>query len=121
MMENYEKILKVEEKDGVLRLSFSGEMTIYTAAQIKDELIENNALLVNEANNIEIDVSGVSEFDTSGLQLIMMTKRKLVSLAKKVALVGHSDAVMEAIRLYKMDEQIESDDYDDDEIEFSAG
>lgn len=120
-MDDYEKIISVEESDNYIKLKFIGEMTIYTAAQIKEELVAINSILVNGKNNISINVSGVSDFDTSGLQLLMMAKKNLVLIDKNVNIIGHSDSVIEAMRLYKMDGQMESASYDDEVIQALAG
>jgi anti-anti-sigma regulatory factor len=47
----------------------------------------------------EIDLSGVTEVDTAGVQLLMLAKRAAVEQQRELRLVGHSPAVMEVFEL----------------------
>lgn len=103
-----EDLVKVTETEKIMRISFEGEMTIYTASQIKEELLEKKEAFETDKDNVELDVSKVYEFDTSGMQLLMMTKIKFVSFAKTVRITGHSKSVSDAIGLYKLNNQLDS-------------
>lgn len=74
------------------RAALSGELTIYTAAAIKSRLGE----LLGEQASIEIDLAGVAEIDTAGLQLMLMLKRKP---GAEVSFVHHSSAVLRLVDL----------------------
>jgi anti-sigma B factor antagonist len=77
------------------QLRIEGEMTIYTAAELKGKIVA----ALNETDALEIDLSQVSEIDTSGLQLLLLAKREAALLGKTAALVGHSHAVIECMDL----------------------
>jgi anti-anti-sigma factor len=77
------------------KIVIEGEMTISRASELKLELLPVYAT----EKKIEIDLSGVSEIDSSGLQL--MVAMKLESIARDIPLsfTGHSSAVQDALEL----------------------
>lgn len=75
------------------RLAFSGEMTIYQAADQKAALM--NAIADTET--LELDLTQVSEMDSAGLQLLILFKRETQRQGKAGHIVGHSAAVQELI------------------------
>lgn len=79
-------------------LRIEGEMTIYRAEELKRALI---APLLN-AERLEVDLSGVTEVDSVGLQLLLLAKRTARSLQGELRLVGHSPAVLEVFDLLKL-------------------
>lgn len=81
------------EAAAVLRLS--GELTIYRAAEMKPTLQQ----ALDGAMQLEIDLSGITEIDTSGVQLLMATKRRAQALSRELRLTGHSAAVVEVFEL----------------------
>lgn len=81
-----------------LALSIVGEFTIFTAQDCKTQLL---ALItgIPEGSAGEVDLSGVTEIDSAGLQLMLMAKREAAILGKEVRFVRHSDPVLELIDL----------------------
>jgi anti-anti-sigma factor len=79
----------------VHRLPLTGELTIYTAAELKGRLLTALAA----ADPVEIDLSQVSEIDTAGLQLLMLAKREAAERGTPLTLTGHSHAVIECLDL----------------------
>jgi len=79
---------------GRRRLSIEGEMTVATAAALRDEILA--VLPAQESGEIEIDLSGVSEMDTAGLQLMLQIKRRC---GAHLRLVNHSPAVLQILDL----------------------
>ncbi|QFY42369.1 STAS domain-containing protein [Candidatus Methylospira mobilis] len=77
------------------RIALEGEMTIYTAAELKARLLK--ALEENEA--LEVDLSGVSELDSAGLQLMVLLKREAGDQGKSVRFADHSQAVLDVLDL----------------------
>jgi anti-anti-sigma factor len=73
-------------------------MTIYNAAVQKPMLLE--ALAACE--EMDLDLSQVSEMDSSGFQILLLTKREAVKANKIVRLSAHSKAVTELLDLYNM-------------------
>lgn len=87
--------IRSERHERQLRLHPAGEMTIYSAAELKPVLLD----ALNQSDEIEIDLSGVSELDTSGVQLLMLMKREAAAAGKALKLAGHSPAVLEVFEL----------------------
>lgn len=87
--------LSSERHENRLRLHAAGEMTIYSAAELKPALLGT----LGQSDEIEIDLSSVSELDTSGVQLLMLLKREAVAAGKGVTLSGHSPAVLDVFEL----------------------
>ncbi len=89
--------IREETRNGVCHLAIEGEMTIYTAAELKNELAP---YLSRE--KIEIDLSDVSEMDSAGLQLLILAKRETLSSERILHLTGHSQAVLDVLDICNM-------------------
>lgn len=72
-----------------------GEFTIYRAAELKPVLLQ----AVADHPELEVDLSGVSEFDTAGVQLLLLAKRAATRHGHAVRLVRHSAVVVDALQL----------------------
>lgn len=80
------------------KLQLEGEMTIYTAADLKDRILSPLAA----CGRVEIDLSQVSEMDSAGLQLMILAKREAGAQGKDIRFVGHSPAVLDVLELCRM-------------------
>jgi len=85
-----------ESRAHVLRIE--GEMTIYRATELKDSLLQ----AVAEQAVVEVDLSAVSEFDSAGLQLLMLAKRVAQAAQRELRLVNHSPAVVDVLQLFDL-------------------
>ncbi len=87
-----------KKKNNAAMLRIEGEMTIYRSAELKEALLAPLA----SANALEVDLSGVTEIDTAGVQLLMLAK--IVALARDSALrlVAHSPAVLDVLELLSL-------------------
>jgi anti-anti-sigma factor len=74
------------------RVLLTGELTIYTVAETKTGLAE----AMNGAEEVEVDLSGVSEIDTAGLQLMLIAKR---NPEVPVRFVNHPPSVLRLVDL----------------------
>ncbi len=79
-------------------LNIVGELTIFTAQDCKTQLLALIAGIPEGAGG-DVDLSGVTEIDSAGLQLMLMAKREAAILGKEVRFVRHSDPVLELIDL----------------------
>jgi anti-anti-sigma factor len=70
-------------------LAVEGEMTIYRAAELKPALLDT----VRMHDAPALDLSAVTEFDSAGLQLLLMAQREAAGLGKPFALRAASPAV----------------------------
>jgi anti-anti-sigma factor len=87
--------IKSHEINGKLHLLIEDEMTIYTAAELKDELFG----FLDTTQALEIDLSAVSEIDSAGLQILLLIKREADTQDKSVTLINHNQAVLEVYEL----------------------
>lgn len=80
------------------QLAIQGEMNIYTALEQKKALSEQ----LNGSKELQIDLSGVSEIDSAGLQLLMFMKREAAERQIKLSLIQHSQVVVEVLELLNL-------------------
>ncbi len=80
-------------KKHMFHFDIEGEMTIFRAGELKE------AILPVIANNdeIEIDLSKVTEIDGAGLQLMIAVKLEAWQHHKELHFIGHSAPVTAAI------------------------
>ena len=81
-----------EKPTGQTVLRLQGELNIYRAEELKRALLQEPALS-------EIDLSGVTEIDTVGVQLLMLAKKTALAQQRQLRLVAHSPAVTEVFEL----------------------
>ena len=97
-MEITTKFGKGRGKQRVLRAGIEGPMTIYEAAAGKAALLET----LQQASRIEIDLSGVTEMDTAGAQLLVLLKREADAAGKQIAFSAHSRAALDVLDCYQL-------------------
>jgi anti-sigma B factor antagonist len=77
------------------QLAVEGELTIYRANELKQTLL--SALEGTDA--LAIDLSGVIEIDSAGVQLLMLASAAARAAGCELRLTGHSPAVREVFEL----------------------
>lgn len=83
------------------RMVIDGEMTIYTAAEFKQRLLEHLA----GARSLELDLSKVSEMDSAGFQVLMMARNEAQRTDVELRISHHSEVVFEVLELLGMQAQ----------------
>ena len=78
--------------------SITGELTIYTAATEKQML--QDALDI--ADELEVNLSHVSEMDSAGLQVLIVLKQEAARRNKRLHYSMHSKAVLDILELSNM-------------------
>lgn len=81
--------------------TLEGELTIPNVGTLRDEL----AAACAAGDQIDIDLSGVTEIDTAGLQWMLMAKRVPDTA---VRFVNHSPAVMRMLELSHMEHALDA-------------
>lgn len=76
-------------------LRIEGEMSIYRAQELKDLLMAP----LKPGVALEVDLSGVTEFDTVGLQLLILAKRTAQQQQGALRLIRHSPAVLDVFEI----------------------
>ena len=89
--------VKQKTKDSVYLL-INGDMTIYTASDQKQQLLD----YLRSTKQAQIDLSGVTEIDSAGIQLLMFLKQEALLGNIQLALIHHSKAVVEVLELLNL-------------------
>lgn len=76
-------------------LSIEGELNIYRAAELRDVLVD----ALKTESDLEINLAGVTEMDSAGVQVLMAAKKTAQASGHNVSLVGHSPIVLEIFEL----------------------
>lgn len=76
-------------------LRIEGEFSIYRAAELKPVILQ----AIEASTVLEIDLSGVAEFDTAGVQLLLLAKRLAAERGHALRLVRHSAVVVDVLQL----------------------
>jgi anti-sigma B factor antagonist len=84
-----------EEGVGMSRIEIKGELSIFTAADVRQKLLE---ALDSEAE-VDVDLSEITEMDSAGMQLLVAAKREAGHRNKPLRFTGHSAAVFELLEL----------------------
>ncbi len=80
------------------KIAIGGPMTIYEAREHKRALLQ----ALGRGAELEVDLSGVTELDTAGIQLLVLAKREAARASKVMRLTAHSQASLDAIDLYNL-------------------
>jgi anti-anti-sigma factor len=84
-------------------LRLDGELTIYRAGELKDLLLPPPAGAAGE--DLVLDLSGVSEIDSAGVQLLLVLQRDALATGRALRLAAPSAAVAEALTLLGLQQQ----------------
>jgi len=85
-------------------IAFEGDMTIYNAESFKQDLFS----VIEKKKNVSVDLTGVSEFDTAGFQVLIIGKKYAHENKVELSLCAASEPVSEVFKLYGMSELLES-------------
>jgi anti-sigma B factor antagonist len=72
----------------------TGKMTVYTASKIKQPLLD---AIADGAENVQLDLSAVSEFDIAGVQLLLLAHREALLSGRNLQLGTQSNIVREVL------------------------
>ena len=95
------KITKLKgsnRRTGCCRLGIAGDMTIYTAQELKDDLLAHG----DEYQAFELDLTEVNEIDTAGVQVLLLAQRAAEQAGKTFAISECSETAREVLDLYRL-------------------
>lgn len=78
-------------------LSLGPELTIAFAAASHQQLAE---ALAGGTGALTLDLSGVTEFDSAGLQLLLATRRSLAASGRPLRIAAPSEVVRDALLVF---------------------
>lgn len=90
--------IRESKKGSLTSLKLSGELSIYTAAQAREELLSR----LGKHKSLELDLWAIEELDTAGVQVLLWAKREVLGHDRTLPFVNHSPAVIEVFDLLKV-------------------
>ena len=81
------------------RIHVDGEMTVYTCSELKARLLTE---LTDHTNASELDLSGVVEFDTAGLQVLLIARRYTRDAGRDLRVHKPSRPVADVLELCRL-------------------
>jgi len=91
--------IEIFSVDGGSRVRIDGDFTIYEVEEYKDELKKSSRSLCSKNKNVELDLSGINEIDTSGLQLLATLAKQAKSKDCLIKIMSVNETAKEAIKL----------------------
>ncbi len=91
-------VISSHDESGRHSLDIAGDLNIYAAATARQELLQ----ALERAEHLVVDLSRVEDFDSAGVQLLLLLKREAGRQTKRLEFVGHSPAVREVIDLLNL-------------------
>jgi len=88
----------IEQSDSATQVVISDEMTIYTVLEQKNELLPH----LKAGHQLQLDLSGVPEIDSAGMQLLIHMKQRAKQLNNELSFIHHSQSVVEVIGLFNL-------------------
>ena len=79
-------------------LMIDDEMTIYTAATLKNELMG----YLNDCHELEVSLEKVREMDSTGLQIMLLLHAEAERQNKVLRFVRHSSVVIDILELLNL-------------------
>lgn len=79
-------------------LSFEGDLNVHNVTEHYAAVLS----ALEQSQEVEIDLSKVSELDSAGVQLLMLAKRAAQKQQKSLRLVGHSRPVLKVFELLEL-------------------
>ncbi|MFT4173913.1 MAG: STAS domain-containing protein [Rhodocyclaceae bacterium] len=89
----------LDARDSHCTVRVAGELTIFHAAQGKSVLLE----AVDGYTDVDLDLSGVTELDGAGVQVLLLANREAVRYGRNLRIVAHSEASSAVIAFLSLD------------------
>lgn len=99
------RMVDVEIKDGVSRIRLNGELTIYSAVELRDQLLGS----IGAARGVELDLSEVSELDSAGVQVLCAFRSLLLASERDLHVVGMNDGIRRIFNLMGLESRFIDD------------
>lgn len=77
-------------------IRLANELTIYQAAALKPQLVA----LLDGPDDLELDLTDVTEFDSAGYQLLALLRREAMAAGRPFRIAAMSGAVRELLDLF---------------------
>lgn len=95
--------LQIEHDQGQdCRARLEGEMSIYVAHELMPQLLD----VLASHDTVELQLDGITELDTAGIQLLLLLEREATAAGKSVTFSRHSQAVRAVLELLHLDPEL---------------
>lgn len=84
---------------GPRRVAADEELTVVTAAEHRERLLA----ALGDGTGVRIDLSGVADLDTAGLQVLLLARREGARLGLPVEFADPSPAVADVLALTRLE------------------
>lgn len=92
-------MIQIKEQDQTQTiLSIENEMTIYTVSELKNAIYSH----LKSDHKLQINLSDVTEIDSSGIQLLMFLKNEACHKKNSLIFIEHSQAVVDVVELFNL-------------------
>ena len=85
--------------NGTSVVSVRGEVDVYTAPHLWEDL---EAAIADAPTELVIDLSGVTFLDSTGLNVLVQTRKRLKPISGAVVVRGANDQVVKVLELTKL-------------------
>ena len=86
-------VSKNQDKDGNLVMEIAGSLSAYDVGELKDRLLT----ALTNYQGIILDINGVTECDTLGVQLLLSAQKTADKLNKTFHITGYSQSIQDAV------------------------
>lgn len=83
-------------------LILEGDLTIYYVAQIKDEIFADYEKL---GDKVALDLEGVTEIDTAGVQLLLFAKKFFATVHRSMFITKSNESVEVVLKVLDVNTQ----------------
>lgn len=90
--------IEIHNEAGCCQIRIEDELTIYTASAVAAAI----STALNSHASVAIDLSGVSEIDTAGLQILLVARKEALLHERQVRFIGQNRVVLEALQLMNL-------------------
>ena len=94
-------VSKNQDKDGNLVMKIEGSLSAYDVGDLKDRLLTG----LTNYQGIILDINGVTDCDTLGVQLLLSVKKTADKLNKTFNTTGYSQSIQDAITAVGLEAQ----------------
>ena len=81
-----------EDRGGQSFLRLEGPLTVYEVGEMREVLLAS----LERDQELLVDITGITDCDTTGVQLLVSTRKKAGNDKKKLLITGDSEAVRKA-------------------------
>jgi len=90
--------ITITQQGDRLQVALHDEMSIYSAAELQQQLLP----LLQEQTQLTLDLAAVTEFDSAGLQLLIVLKQEALQRQQTLQIINHSEPVVAVLKLLNM-------------------